>query len=122
MTARRSGAPTPRLNVTLPLAAAAALGAVLVLARQAPNGAGLHWDSVIYVTVARNLLSGVGFSDYTGYPYVYWPPLYPLLLAVASLDLLDPLDVAGPLNAALFGLTIFVVGQYLRDGWNRAFW
>ena len=36
------------------------------------------------------------------------------MLAVVSLDVLDPLDVAGPLNAALFGITIFVVGQYLR--------
>ena len=114
MTARSSERPAPRPNLTLPLAGAAALGAVLVLARQVPYGAGLHWDSIIYVTVARNLQAGVGFSDYTGHPYVSWPPLYPLLLAVASFDVLDPLDVAGPLNAALFGITIFVVGQYLR--------
>ena len=114
MTARDSEGPAPRPNITLLLAAAAALGAALALARQIPYGAGLHWDSIIYVTVARNLLAGAGFSDYTGHTYVSWPPLYPLLLAVASLDVLDPLDVAGPLNAALFGITIFVVGQYLR--------
>ena len=114
MTARRSDRPAPRRNLTLLLVAAAALGAALVLARQVPYGSGLHWDSVIYITVARNLLAGFGFNDYTGHTYVSWPPLYPLLLAVASLDVLDPLDVAGPVNAALFGLTIFVVGQYLR--------
>ena len=114
MTARDSKGPAPSPNLTLLLAAAAALGAALALARQIPYGAGLHWDSVIYVTVARNLLAGAGFSDYTGHTYVSWPPLYPLLLAVASFDVLDPLDVAGPVNAALFGLTIFVVGQYLR--------
>ncbi len=102
-----------RLNLTLLLAAAAALGAVMVLARQATYGVGLHWDSIIYVSVARNLLDGDGFLKYNGYPYVSWPPLYPLLLAVVSLDVLDPLDIAGPLNAALFGVTIFVVGQYL---------
>ena len=105
---------TRRLNVTLLLAAAAALGAVLVLARQATYGAALHWDSINYVAVARNLLAGVGFRGYSGAVYASWPPLYPLVLAAASLDVLDPLDVAGPLNAALFGLTIFVVGQYLR--------
>ena len=44
-----------------------------------------------------------------------WPPLYPLLLAAASLFVFDPLDVAGPLNAAIFGLTIFVAGHYLRQ-------
>ena len=114
MNARRSGERALRLNIPLLLAAAAALGAVLVLARQVPNGVGLHWDSVTYVGVARNLLAGAGFRDQTGSFYVSWPPLYPLLLAGVSLDLLDPLDVAGPVNAALFGLTIFTVGQYLR--------
>ncbi len=44
-----------------------------------------------------------------------WPPLYPLLLAAVSLGVFDPLDVAGPLNAVIFGLTIFVVGRYLRQ-------
>ena len=103
-----------RPNLTLLLAAAAALGAVLVLARQATYGAALHWDSINYVAVARNLLAGGGFRGYSGVVYASWPPLYPLMLAAASIDVLDPLDVAGPLNAALFGLTIFVVGQYLR--------
>ena len=101
-------------NLDLMLLAAAALGAVLVLARQVPYGVGLHWDSGNYVGAARHLLAGVGFRGYSGALLVTWPPLYPLLLAVASLDALDPLDVAGPVNAALFGLTIFVAGQYLR--------
>ena len=114
MSVRRPDEPPPRPGVTLLLAAAAALGAVLVLARQVPHGAGMHWDSVVYVDVARHLLAGAGFVDHTGFIYVGWPPLYPLLLAVVSVDLLDPLEVAGPVNAALFGLTIFVVGQYLR--------
>ena len=103
-------------NRDLLLLAAAALGAVLALARQVPYGVGLHWDSFIYVSVARNLLAGEGFRDYVGSVLVTWPPLYPLLLAVISGDVLDPYDVAGPLNAALFGLTIFFVGQYL---WRR---
>ena len=96
------------------LLAAAASGAVLVLARQATYGVGLHWDSGVYLAVARNLLDGAGFRDYGRGVYVAWPPLYPLALAVFSLDVLDPLAVAGPVNAALFALTIFVVGRYLR--------
>ena len=100
-------------NLDLVLLAAAALGAVLVLARQATYGVGLHWDSSTYVVVARNLLDGVGFRQLFK-TYVGYPPLYPLLLAVVSVDVLDPFDVAGPVNAALFGCTIFVVGQYLR--------
>lgn len=64
--------------------------------------------------MAHNLLAGEGFYDYEGIAYTRWPPLYPALLAVASLGVLDPQDIAGPFNAAVFGLTIFVVGQYLR--------
>ena len=106
--------PFPSTGLTLLLAAVAALGAVLVLARQVPYGVGLHWDSGNYLASARSLLAGEGFREYSGATYVAWPPLYPLVLAVASLDVMDPLDVAGPVNAALFGLTIFLVGQYLR--------
>ena len=96
------------------LLAAAALGAVLVLARHVPYGVGLHWDSGSYVGAARYLLAGAGFRDYAGAIYVSSTPFYPLLLAALSFDVLDPLSVAGPVNAALFGLTVFVVGRYLR--------
>ena len=101
-------------NLDLLLLAAAALGAVLVLARQAAYGVGLPSASVDLIAAARSILAGAGFRNYAGYVSVGSPPLYPLLLAVVSADVLDPLDVAGPVNAALFGLTIFVVGQYLR--------
>ncbi len=97
------------------LAAAAALGAGLVLASEFTWGVALDWDSVSYIAAARNLLDGNGFHTFNrGDPYVWWPPLYPLLLAVASLDVFDPLAVAGPVNAVLFGITIFVVARYLR--------
>ena len=96
------------------VAAAAVLGAALVLAREATYGVMLAHDSITYVAAARNLLSGEGLLLHNGRFYVVQPPLYPLLLAAASLGILDPHDVAGPVNAAVFGLTAFVVGQYLR--------
>ena len=96
------------------IAAAGLLGAALVLAREATYGVNLHYDPVNYIAVARNLLAGQGFANFDGGPYVLWAPLYPLLLAIASLGIFDPLDLAGPLNAALFGLTVIVVGRYLR--------
>ena len=77
--------------------------------------AGLHEDSINYISVARNLLAGAGFYEFTGNAYAPWPPLYPLLRAAVSLGVFAPLDVAGPLNAVIFGLTIFVVGRYLRQ-------
>ena len=101
---------------TLTLAALALLGAALILARQVNYGAGIGADSIYYISVARHLLEGEGFGQLTNKePYLIWPPLYPMLLATTSLFVFDPLDVAGPLNVAIFGLTIFVAGYYLRQ-------
>ena len=101
-------------NFTLLLVILGALGAALVLARQVNYGVGLTADAVSYISVARSLLDGNGFIQFDGDIYHKWPPLYPLLLAAASLGIFDPLTVAGPLNAALFGLAVFAVGMYLR--------
>ena len=97
----------------LALACLAALGAALVLAREVAYGMILTWDSVNYIGVARNLLAGEGFTQFFGGHYRTSPPLYPALLAGASLGVFDPLAVAGPVNAALFGLTVFVAGRWL---------
>ena len=101
-------------GTTLFLVGVSALGAALVLARGVPHGPVLHWDSINYLAVARNLLAGEGFLNFDGSPYIRWPPLYPLLLAAAGFGVLDPLRVAGPLNAALLGLTVFVAGRHLH--------
>ena len=106
-------------SLTLLIAAAAILGAALVIARQTAYGAALSWDSLVYISEARNLLAGQGFAIYEAIPegrinITEWPPLYPLILAAASLGIFDPLDAAGPLNAIIFGLTVFLAGQYLR--------
>lgn len=109
-------------TATLLTAAIALLGAALPLARVVNHGVELSWDAINYAAVARNLLDGAGFVNYNGTPYTEWPPLYPLLLAAASgFGILDPRAVAGPLNALLFGLTIFLVGCYLRRRLNSPF-
>ncbi len=100
---------------TMLLAALSALGVALVMAREITYGVALDIDAIHYLAGARNLLAGEGYSDMSGSPVTGWPPLYSLLLATASLGAWDPLDVAGPVNAAVFGLTIFVVGRYLRQ-------
>ena len=99
---------------TLFIAGAAVLGVGLVLAREFSHGPGLGADSAIYVEVARNLLAGEFFRQLYGEPFIYQPPLYPALLAVASLPLDDPKDAIAPLNAAITGVTIIVVGNWLR--------
>ena len=92
------------------LVAAAALGAGLVLLRQAGHGPGMLADGVSYVVAARYLLAGEGFSALGP----WWPPLYPAMLAGGGLFGLDPYAVAGPLNAVIFGLTVLVAGSWLR--------
>ena len=91
----------------------AGLGAALALARGLTHGPALHWDSVNYIGVARNLLAGIGFLNFDGSFYDLWAPLYPAALAAATLGVFDPLQVAGPLNALCFGLTLLVGGRFL---------
>ena len=99
---------------TLFIIAAAFLGATLVLARTWNYGPGLGPDSVSYIETARNLLQGQFFTQLYGEPY-YRPPLYPTLLAVASLSVFDPRVVIVPLNAAAFGASVIVVGMWIRQ-------
>ena len=104
---------------TLFAAVAGVLGAALVLAREVAHGPGLGPDSVIYVEVARNLLEGEFFTQRYGAPLILQPPLYPALLAAASLSLFDPKDVIAPVNAAVVGATVFIAGRWLAGRLTR---
>ena len=104
-----------RLYILLP-AALAVLGAVLVLLRNHPYGPGLHFDAVNYIGTARNLLDGEGWIEFHGSRYAAYAPIYPTLLALSGLvSGFDPRDIAGPLNALLFGLTVFVAARWLME-------
>ena len=100
---------------TLFVIGASLLGVALVFAREASYGPGLGADSAIYIEVARNLLIGEFFTQLHGEPFIYHPPLYPSLLAAASLSVFDPRDVIGHLNAGLFGATTLVYGRWARN-------
>ena len=98
---------------TLFVLAAAILGAALVIARGFSYGLGLGPDSVIYVEVARNLVSGEFFTQSYGEPFILQPPLYPILLAAASLSIFDPKDVMQPFNIVVFGAVAFIAGRWI---------
>ena len=101
--------------VTLLLAAAALVGAALILAREVNYGVGTTLDSVAYISAARNAADGNGFVVlHNQSPFVNYPPLFPGLLALADLLGLDPLAAAGYLNAAAFGLAVFIASLWLR--------
>ncbi len=70
-------------------------GGGLVLLATSLYGAGVSADAAKNMSTAESLLAGRGFFDHSGQALVYWPPLYPLLLAGLS---------------ALTGSDVFVVG------------
>lgn len=77
-------------------------------------GAGLTPDSAGYISAARSLASGNGLRWFNGELVTWWPPLYPAVLALASLLTgTDPLACAPVLNAVVFGLIIYAAGRML---------
>ena len=100
-------------KLTLLLAALSALGTFLVLVRGSTYGVGVTPDSVAYISTARNLLAGNGFSQWNGTSYTHAPPLFPLLLALTGVFGHDPADTAGYVNAFLCGLAIFLSSRWL---------
>ena len=92
----------------------AGLGAAHILVRTASYGAGISPDSSYLLSTALNFLAGEGWRDFTGYPTVGWPPLFPLLVALGGV-VIDPLEAGRLVNAAAFGLTLLATGLYLRS-------
>lgn len=72
---------------------------LLVLLSTSRYGVGLSPDSAIYISVAKNLLSGNGYREFGGIPFVNWAPLFPTLLAILGLLGISPLDGARLINA-----------------------
>ena len=96
-------------------------GVVLALLSTSRYGVGLSPDSVNYISAARTLSSGNGYLEYTGDPFVRWPPLFPTLLAVLALAGIEPLNGARFMNAFVFGLIVFTSGQlFLRSMKSKA--
>lgn len=109
-----SGAGGARILSSRTLLLASALpalaGMLLVLTITARSGPGVTPDSVAYLSAARSLLDGEGFRAPDGEPYVSFPPLFPALIAAASLGVFDLTAAATALVAVSFGVTILVTG------------
>jgi hypothetical protein len=90
----------------------AVLGAVLVWlgTRQ---GAGVGGDATIYLTTAKNFVSGIGLGlinpDGTFRLIPYFPPFFPLVLSLFTGLHLDAAVAARWLHILLFGLTLYMV-------------
>jgi hypothetical protein len=92
-------------------------GAGVVLLATARYGAGITTDSIAYLDVARNLVAGKGFVLHTEGPLIWWPPLYPLLLAFIGFATgLDPAVFAHLVNAVLFAIAIYLSARLFHVG------
>ncbi|MGA9351536.1 MAG: hypothetical protein WBW48_22380 [Anaerolineae bacterium] len=91
------------------------VGILLVVICTSRYGAGISPDSVAYISTARNLLSGKGYTRHDGRPFGDWPPLFPTLLALIGLGGFDPLDSVRYVNAISFGLMVLVSGLWLLN-------
>ena len=90
------------------------IGAALIFFLTNRFGIGLSPDSVYYISVARHIADGSGFTGYDGYSYLLQPPLYPLLLAAIKIIFsADPLISVVYINSFLMGLIIYFSGMYL---------
>ena len=102
-----------RDRTTLLIACIAGLGTVNILVRIATSPSPINITA--FLQVALNLLTGEGWRDFTGYPAVLWPPLFPLLLAAFGWVGIEPLEAGRWVNATAFGLTILAAGCWLRS-------
>lgn len=94
----------------------ALLGFILLLIYTGHSGIGISPDSIVYVSVARNIHEYGALLDYNLNPIVDFPVFYPLFLSIAAFFFrVDPV-VAGPwLNALLFALVIFCTGNLMES-------
>jgi hypothetical protein len=108
-----------------------ALCGVLLAEWASRNGVGLGYDSLVYISSARELSQGRGLFvspcvSYEGgrpaalghnrVPLTHFPPLYPATLAALSQLGLELRDAARWLNVALFGVNLAIIGIAL---WAR---
>ena len=103
------------LKSVLPVRVWSCLAAIiLVLLVTAPYGAGISPDSVAYISAARELCVGDGYTTFDREPLVSWPPAFPTVIAAFSLFGVDAPAGARYLNAIVFGL-IVLAGSYLLN-------
>jgi hypothetical protein len=82
-------------------------------------GAGVSSDAVSFMSTAENLSKGHGFVDLSGEPLIFWPPLYPTLLAGFSfITRLDVFVIGWCLNILSFGMNIWLGGFLLYQAFD----
>lgn len=83
-------------------------------------------DTVVYLSAAQSLLKGEGLVTYTGVPLVEFPPLYPILIALAlpvyGGPSMEALRLIAILSSALIsGLSLHLALRYLSSFQMRVY-
>jgi 4-amino-4-deoxy-L-arabinose transferase-like glycosyltransferase len=95
----------------------AAVAGILIMYRATSTyGIGVTADSTLYLDVARNLLSGRGFTQSGGNPLTHYPPLYPAALALAGIFGSDVVVGAKWLHLLLYVASVLLVGVFVYRG------
>lgn len=105
--------PKPFLYYLIALSLA---GGGLVWLATSLYGAGVSADAAKNLSTAANLLAERGFFDHSGGPLVYWPPLYPMVLAgISWLTGWDVFVSGWYLNVLLVMVNLFLAGMLVYE-------
>ncbi len=90
-------------------------GSLMLYWATIPWGIGACNDSAMYISGARNILSGQGYRSYTSLRVItQWPPFFSFSMALLGFFGIDPLEGARVLNVTLFGLNILMAGLIVK--------
>jgi hypothetical protein len=102
---------------------AALVAFVLVILFTQHGGIGISPDSIVYTSVARNLLAGNGFTDYSETSMVIFPLFYPSFLALVMFITRTDIIVLAPyLNGLMFATVIFLSGMIMEKFKYKTRW
>ncbi len=94
---------------------AAIVGAYIIYKFTSLNGIGVSPDSIAYISVARNMQTGRFWYQFDHLPLILFPFFYPSFLGSIMFVVRDDILKFAPiLNAALFGMIIFLSGCILQ--------
>ena len=100
--------------LSLTIGIVAFMVAAHLLIRSSYHGLFFSLDSVDYLSTAENLTAGKGLRDYSYNFFIWWPPLYPLLLAFLSQLEIEVQDASRVVNILTSGLIVIVTGYWLN--------
>ena len=102
------------LQLSLAIGFMAFVAAAHLIMRTSYNGLLYDLDTVEYSSTAESLASSKGLRNYSYHDLIYWPPFYPILLALLNTLGMGILDASKVVNIAALGSIILLTGNWLN--------